>query len=109
MVILNLSIKSIAPSPSNPGLGDVQCPGVSTGWESGHLGSSSRSPPDSRITLVMSASLDLRLPSVTQQDWPMWRVCTCSPPIFMVTDIFLNAYYASGISGCKFLWKGLSI
>ena len=63
MVILNLNIKSIAPSPSTPGLRDVQCPGVSTGWESGHLGSSSRSP-DSRITLVMSTSLDFRLSSV---------------------------------------------
>ena len=39
----------------------------------------------------------------------MWRVCTFSPHIFMVTDIFLNAYYVSSISGFKFLWKGLSI
>lgn len=70
MVILNLDIKSIALSPSvpftlsTPGLGDVQCPGVSTGCNLGHLGSSSRSPPDPRITWVMPTLLDFRLLSV---------------------------------------------
>lgn len=70
MVILDLDIKSIALSPSipftlsTPGLGGVQCPGVSTGCNSGHLGLSSRSPLDPRITWVMSTLLDFRLLSV---------------------------------------------
>ena len=70
MVILNLDVKSIALSPSipfalsTPGLGDVQCPRMSTGCNLGHLGSSSRFPPDPRVTWVMSTLLDFRLLSV---------------------------------------------
>lgn len=63
-VILNLDVKSAAPVPiypiyaTYPKAGRCQCPGISIGSESGHLGSSSRLPPDSRITLVMLTSLD---------------------------------------------------
>ena len=50
--------------PVYPRTGRCECPRVSTGCNLGHLGSSSRSPPDPRITWVMSTLLDFRLLSV---------------------------------------------